>query len=38
MPGNQKSCLMPDIVDLIFSLVSTHKMLQETVGIKAGVK
>ena len=27
-----------DIADLIFSLVSIHKMLQETVGIKAGVK
>ena len=38
MPGNQKSCLMPDIADLIFSLVSIHKMLQETVDIIAGVK
>ena len=38
VPGNQKSCLMPDIADLIFSLVSIHKMLQETVGIIAEVK
>ena len=37
MPGNQKSCLMPDIADLIFSLVSIQGMLQETVDIIAGV-
>ena len=38
MPGNQKSYLMPGIADLIFSLVSIQKMLQETVDIIAGVK